>query len=305
MSYINFLLKKFQKEKIIRYNKLNFKGVGDFSVYNPSASFNYLGREYIFRRVEKKEEKSNSWVILFKKIDSFWEPEFKFKSLKLEDPFIAFIDNKFILGGTEVKKRIFSKKVKFRGVFYSGKDVFSLERFFEGPWGMKDIRLTQLDSNKIGVFTRPMGGKFKRGRIGFNVINSLNELTIKAINEAEIIKIPFSEGEWGGVNDILPINKNLLGILAHVACYRGKFKERFYYPASFYFDILEKKTFNFKILFTRTDLPFGASKDPLLYNVVFPGGITKQKKEFKISAGVGDYEAYEIILKNPFNVLKK
>ena len=300
MSYINFLLKKFQKEKIIRYNKLNFKGVGDFSVYNPSASFNYLGREYIFGRVEKKEEKSNSWVILFKKIDSFWEPEFKFKSLKLEDPFIAFIDNKFFLEGTEVKKRIFSKKVKFRGVFYSGKDVFSLERFFEGPWGMKDIRLTQLDSNKIGVFTRPMGGKFKRGRIGFNVINSLNELTIKAINEAEIIKIPFSEDEWTGVNDIIILNKKLLGILAHVACSRGKFKEKFYYPASFCFDISEKKAFNFKILFTRANLPFGWSKNPLLYNVVFPGGITKQKKEFKISAGVGDYEAYEIVLKNPF-----
>ena len=165
---------------------------------------------------------------------------------------------------------------------------------------MKDIRLTQLDSNKIGVFTRPMGGKFKRGRIGFNVINSLNELTIKAINEAEIIKIPFSEDEWTGVNDIIILNKKLLGILAHVACSRGKFKEKFYYPASFCFDISEKKAFNFKILFTRANLPFGWSKNPLLYNVVFPGGITKQKKEFKISAGVGDYEAYEIVLKNPF-----
>src|SRR3989344_2408511 len=294
MGYINFLLKKFQKENIIKYNKLNFKEVDNFSVYNPSASFNYLSKTYIFGRVEKKEEKSNSWVILFKKTGSFWEPEFKFKSLKLEDPFIAFIENKFILGGTEVKKRTFSIKVKFRTVFYSGENVFSLKRFFEGPWGMKDIRLTQLDSGEVGVFTRPMGGKFKRGRIGFKVINSLNELTIKVINEAEIIKIPLSKDEWAGVNDIILLNKNLLGILAHFACYKGKFKERFYYPISFYFDILEKKAFNFKILFSRADLPFGEAKTPFLYNVVFPGGITKQKKEFKISAGVGDIEAYEI-----------
>lgn len=305
MSYINFLLKESEKENIIKYNKLNFKGVDNFSVYNPSASFNYLDKTYLFGRVEKKEEKSNSQVLLFKKNNLVWEPEFKFKNLKLEDPFIAFIENKFILGGTEVKKRFFSKKVKFRTVFYSGENVFSLKRFFEGPWGMKDIRLTQLDSGKIGVFTRPMGGKFKRGRIGFKVINSLNELTIKVINETKIIQIPLSNDEWAGVNDVLVINKNLLGILAHVACSRGKLKEKFYYPVSFYFDLLEKKAFNFKILFTRTDLPFGNSKDPFLYNVVFPGGITKQKKEFKISAGVGDYEAYEIVLKNPFNILKK
>jgi len=305
MSYINSLLKESQREKIIEYNKLNFRGVDNFSVYNPSALFYYQGKEYIFGRVEKKEEKSNSWVILFKKTGSFWEPEFKFKNLKLEDPFIAFIKDKFILGGTEVKKRLFSKKIKFRTVFYSGENVFSLKRFFEGPWGMKDIRLTQLDSGKVGVFTRPMGGKFKRGRIGFTIINSLNDLTIKVINEAEIIKIPFSEDEWAGVNDIIVINKNLLGILAHIACSKGKFKEKFYYPVSFCFDVYEKKVFNFKILFTRANLPFGLSKDPLLYDVIFPGGITKQKKEFKISAGVGDYEAYEIVLKNPFNVLKK
>ena len=67
----------------------------------------------------------------------------------------------------------------------------------------------------------------------------------------------------------------------------------------------EKKAFNFKILFTRTDLPFGESKDPFLYNVIFPGGMMKQKKEFKISCGVGDYETYEVILKNLFNISNK
>ncbi len=130
MGYINYLLDKYDKEKnSIKYNKLNFIGSKNFSIYNPSRQFSYQGEEYIFGRVEKKEEKSNSQIILFKKVGHFWEPEFKFKNLKLEDPFITYIDNKFVLGGTEVKKRIFSKKVKFRTVFYFGKDVFSLKRF--------------------------------------------------------------------------------------------------------------------------------------------------------------------------------
>lgn len=300
MNYINHLLENYKKGNIIKHNKLNFKGIKNFSVYNPSAQFNYQNKVYVFGRVEKREEKSNSLVILFEKVGSFWRPEFKFKSLKLEDPFIAFIDNKFILGGTEVKKIIFSRKVKFRTVFYSGKNIFSLKRFFNGPFGMKDIRLVQLNSGKIAVFTRPIGGKFKRGRIGFTIINSLNKLTIKVINEAKIIQIPLSEYEWGGVNDIIIINENLLGILAHFACFRGKFKEKFYYPISFCFDVHEKKAFDFKILFTRADLPFGESKDSFLYNVIFPGGIMKHGN-FKISVGVGDCEAYEIILKNPFN----
>lgn len=302
MDYINFLLKEYKKRNIIKYNKLNFKDVKNFSIYNPSGQFNYQGNEYILGRVEKKEEKSNSWIILFKKRGYLWEPEFKFKSLKLEDPFIAFINNKFFLGGTEIKKRIFSKKVKFRTIFYSGENIFSLKRFFEGPWGMKDIRLVQLNSGKIGIFTRPMKGKYKRGRIGFTIINSLNELTINIINEAKIIRIPLSEHEWAGVNDIIVLNENLLGILAHFAFYKGKFKERFYYPISFCFDISEKRAFNFKILFTRDDLPFGEAKDPFLYNVIFPGGIMKQEKKFKISIGVGDYEAYEVVLKNPFDI---
>lgn len=300
MNYINFLLKDYKKGNLIKYNKLNFKGIKNFRVYNPSAQFKYQNKAYIFGRVEKRKEKSNSLVILFKKAGSLWEPEFKFKGLRLEDPFIAFIENKFILGGTEVRKRIFSRKIKFRTVFYSGKNVFSLKRFFVGPWGMKDIRLVQLNSGKIAVFTRPLGGKFKGGRIGFTIINSLNKLTIKVIKEAKIIQIPLSEYEWGGVNDIIIINKNLLGILAHFAHFRGKFKEKFYYPISFCFDVREKKAFDFKILFTRADLPFGESKDSFVYNVIFPGGIMKHRS-FKISVGVGDCEAYEIILKNPFN----
>lgn len=305
MGYIKYLLENKKEKNLIRYKKLNFKGIKNFSIYNPSRQFNYQDNEYLFGRVEKKEEKSNSWTLLFKKTGLFWEPEIKFKSLKLEDPFIAFIDNKFILGGTEVQKKIFSKKVKFRTVFYSGENPFSLKRFFEGPWGMKDIRLVQLDSKKIGVFTRPMSGKFKRGRIGFTIINSLNELTINLINEAQIIEIPLSETEWGGVNDAIKLNKDLIGVLAHFAFYKGKFKERFYYPVSFLFDVAEKKAFNFKILFTRADLPFGEAKDPFLYNVIFPGGIIKQKNEFKISCGVSDYETYEIILKNLFDFSKK
>jgi len=300
MGHIDVLLNKRLKSFLLDTKKLTFQGVKSFSVYNPSSSFFHNGKEYIFGRVEKKERKTDSWVILFKKKGHLWEPEYNFKHLRLEDPFITFIHEYFIFGGTEVKKNLFSKKVKFRTVFYLGKDVFSLKRFFDGPWGMKDIRLVELSTGEIGVFTRPMKGDFKRGRIGFVIVPTLKELSIEKIINAPLIDIPFSDNEWGGVNDAICLDKNTIGVLAHFACTKEGLEDKFYYPISFLYSIKGKKIKKTRILFTRDDLPWGDAKTSSLYHVIFPGGIQRNNEDFVIFVGVSDYESYRITLKNPF-----
>lgn len=62
---------------------------------------------------------------------------------------------------------------------------------------MKDIRLLQLEKNQILVMTRPQGSIFVngkryeagRGKIGYTILHSLNELTPEAILDATILTI--------------------------------------------------------------------------------------------------------------------
>ena len=107
----------------------------------------------------------------------------------MQDPFVCFIGKLLVFGGVEVKEEK-DGKLSYKTVFYKGKDIFSLERFTEGPKYMKDIRLVDL-KEKIGVFTRPVGKEFLRGKIGFTIINNLSELTEENILKAKFICLFF------------------------------------------------------------------------------------------------------------------
>ena len=288
----------YKKSLVLNYEKLNFFGVSNrFDVYNPSRVFEFNEKKYIFGRVEKRGDWANSKVMLFRKEDFGWKRVRFFRSFKLEDPFITKVYGGFVFGGVFVKKS--SGKIEFRTVFYRGKTPFSLKKFAEGPWTMKDIRLVELGDGKIGVFTRPQGGKYGRGKIGFIILNSINELSEDVINNAKLIDFPLSEEEWVGVNDIVRLKRDYLGVLAHIA-YFSKDNSKSYYPVSFKFNIKTRKISDLKVLFTRNNLPFGLPKNNYLYNVVFPGGIICDNKTAKMYVGISDVESYEVLIKNPF-----
>ena len=298
MDKFKSTLNCYKKDLILNYEKLKFFGVSNrFDVYNPSRVFEFNEKTYLFGRVEKRKDWANSKVMLFRKEDFGWKRVRFFRSFKLEDPFITKVYGEFVFGGVFVKKT--AGKIEFKTVFYKGKSPFLLKKFVEGPWGMKDIRLVEVEDGKVGVFTRPLGGKYGKGKIGFIVLDSLYELSSETINKAKLIRFPFGKGEWGGVNDVLLLKKDILGVIGHIA-YSCKDAKKFYYPISFKFNLKNKKISELKLLFNRDNLPFELPKRRFLYNVIFPGGIVLDKKNAKLSVGLGDSKAYDVLIKNPF-----
>lgn len=303
MKTIKQILEIYKPENFIKAKKIKFGGIGKNPVYNITAPFKFKESLYIFGREEDSNKgEFNSKISLFKKTKTnSWILDTKFEKLNLEDPFVNKIDDEFIVGGVEVQKNIRKRMINYRTIFYRGKDIFSLKKFVAGPWGMKDIRLVKIDKNKIGVFTRPQGKKGGRGKIGFTIISNLQELTPKTMSNAPIINGQFAKGEWGGVNQVLILKNKKLGILGHIARYSKDKRNRFYYAIVFGFDTEKRIASNLRIILRRAELPEGESKDPGLYNVIFPGGIIRKKNGTALLyAGIGDMESYKILIRDPF-----
>ena len=211
------------------------------------------------------------------------------------------IKGSLVFGGVQTKQK--GKKIRFRTLFYRGKDVDNLSKFSRGPWGMKDIRLVELGDGRIGVFTRPRGGKAGRGKIGFRIIDYLKDIRPRMLSRVDIIKGMFARGEWGGVNEAHVLKNGKLGVLGHISKFNkdGNIKKRYYYPMTFLFDPETGEFSNMKILVSRSDLPETESKRDDLYYVIFPGGLRrKENGRAELYAGVSDAKSYRITIKDPF-----
>ena len=117
---------KFEQEKDQKVQesvKLTFHGVEGFDVYNCSIPFAWQGKEYIYGRVEKRDEWARSWARLFEKTGKDEYTLVKDHMIyQLEDPYISIIQGEMVLGGTHVRKR--SGEVDtYYGYFYRGKDM--------------------------------------------------------------------------------------------------------------------------------------------------------------------------------------
>ncbi|MDO9579891.1 MAG: DUF1861 family protein, partial [Bacteroidales bacterium] len=103
MKKINKILNQFPFSKIIEIEKLIFSDVDGKDVYNISKTFVIDGKEFLFGRVEPRDNSELSKVFLFKKVNNIWIPENKFIPLEnSEDPFISRINGDFVLGCVEV-----------------------------------------------------------------------------------------------------------------------------------------------------------------------------------------------------------
>lgn len=292
------ILRVYQGPKIKSIKKLKFSNVRNKTVYNITAPFKYESKTYLLGRAENPKDEI-SLICFFRKTDSNYAPDESFQHFELEDPALTKIGENYVLSGIETKMN--SKgNLKWRTVFFKGHDLRRLRRFTAGPWGMKDIRLIQLQNDKIAVFTRPQGKKGRRGKIGYTELASLSELKPRKLVSANIIKGLFSRGEWGGANDLLLLRSGKIGILGHIARF-SKDKNKFYYPMVFAYDPLTHKTSTIRLIGRRAELPEGDAKQPDLYNVVFPGGIIRKKGDLStVYVGVADAESYEITIEDPF-----
>ena len=79
--------------RIYESSTLQFVGVDGCDVYNTTIPFWYEGKQYLFGRVERRNEWARSWVRLFVNTDKdVWSLVADAPWYQLEDPYITIID---------------------------------------------------------------------------------------------------------------------------------------------------------------------------------------------------------------------
>lgn len=298
---ITELLTTYRQQDIAkRPKKITFIGIEKEDVYNISAPFEFLGKTYLLGRVEKRDSEFSK-ACFFERLS---ETEYKLAddapALNLQDPFFTWINKQLIVGGVEVfEKENEPGSLEWRTVFYQVNSFEDYKHLFNGPIGMKDLRLGQLTDGKILVLTRPQGEKGGRGKIGYTVISSLSELTIALIDDAPLLDDQFLDSEWGGANEIHVLNENTVGVLGHIACFDEE-DNRHYYALSFELELTTFEICNPKIIAERKDFLPGPAKRPDLEDVVFSGGLVIDGVSTQLYAGIGDAQAQKIQILNPF-----
>ena len=306
---------------------LKFEGVGDKTVYNITKPFEFPdGHIYILGRVESKDKETDSQIMFFEEKENadsekVWllvEGAHIFE--KMQDPFFSVIGGELIVGGVEIWDKAkwgdymdienegFStnsnEHVGYKTVFYKVTDVNNVEKIAEGPEGMKDIRLVDLEdkdgNKKIGVFTRPEIKEKEdyRRYIAYTEINSLDELNEKNIKKAKEIKNLFKESEWGGVNEAFLLGDGTIGVLGHKARFDEEGNKEYYAVAIVF--VFNPETHKFIELEIVAEAKiFGDEYEPKrkdLENVIFPCGYNENSKT--LYGGLGDRYPIAIKLEN-------
>ena len=300
-----------KKSKIHESVTVSFRGVERFDVYNCSIPFTWDGKEYIYGRVEKREEWARSWVRLFEKTGKDEYSLVKDHMIyQLEDPYISIIQGEMVLGGTHVRKRSGNIDTYY-GYFYRGKNLNDLVYFTTGPDYMKDIRLVELMDGKIGVFSRPRNEEIKRkygcdSMIGFAVIDTLDDLTDEVIQNAVPIDGIFEKDEWGGCNQAYLLADGNIGIIGHQS-YKEAVEQgedlAVYVNVSFEFNPITFEVKNKKIIGTRSCYPDAPAKVPNLVDCTFTSGIVmREDGKADLYGGIGDSMEGRITIDYPFSV---
>lgn len=280
--------------------KLEFAGVEDKDVYNITAPFKDEGELVIAGRVESRDSE-HSDIMFFVESGGRWVPREGAPVITLQDPFYTRIQGELILGGVQTfphPER--PNALAWRTAFYKGARIADLKPFFYGPDGMKDLRLVELGDGSVGVFTRPQGDKGGRGKIGFNRIASLAELTKDLIEETPLLTGQFIEEEWGGANELHLLNNGIVGVLGHIACF-DEHGDRHYYPMAFALDPATGSYSDMELIAVRADFVPGAAKRTDLVDVVFSGGLVRKPDgTADLFAGISDAEAQRITIPDPF-----
>ncbi len=288
--------------------KLRFDGVAGYDVYNNTAAFRLNGETLIAARVERRQDEM-SRTIVFRQDGNCWEPHADSPVWEyLQDPCVTVVDGELILGGVRIDVDADTGRIQdWHMRFYRGRSLAELAEFAHGPPHMKDVRLVQLGDGRIAIASRPQGEAGGRGTIGFTVVDSLEHVTAKAIANAPLFKDQFIPEEWGGCNELHRLPNGRIGALGHVASWDADDPEkRHYYAMAFGIDPVTRETSPVKIIAVRGDFPDGPAKRPDLHDVIFSGGLVRNRNgTATLYAGLSDCESGCIDIPDPFLVSEK
>ncbi|NCA96536.1 MAG: DUF1861 family protein, partial [Methanomicrobia archaeon] len=245
--------------RVIRTDRLTFIGVEGNDVYNISHAFEWKGETYIMGRVEKRHSEF-SHSVLFRQVAPYIYQATDFAIGALQDPFVAFVDNQLLIGGTEIYPNSEGHIDSWRTVFFQGHDFDSMKKVIQAPLKMKDVRINA-HKGTYYVMSRPQGGVAKWGKIGFASTKDFSKITTEFIEKASLLEDLFNEKVWGGANQIHFLKNGLLGVLGHVAI-MSEGDVRHYYGMTFYVDPKTGQRGPMKIIAERSDFAPGATKRP-------------------------------------------
>ncbi|MFA5005888.1 MAG: DUF1861 family protein [Candidatus Izemoplasmatales bacterium] len=282
--------------------RLEFLGVDGFDVYNVSNEFSWKGRRLIAGRVERRESERSA-VRFFEKVDLDCYRVLPGGIDDFQDPYATVLDGALLIGGTAIHEDADGRIDTWNTAFYRGDDLSTLVRIADAPAKMKDVRVER--RGVLHVFTRPQGGIAGPGRIGYYACDDLSGVNPAAIASAPLLATQFPEGCWGGVNQILPLEGGLLGIVGHIAT-MSEGDVRHYYGMTFVFDPATRRSTEVNILCERRDFTPGAAKRPDLVDVVFAGGLVRHGNgTATVYVGLSDAEAHAAIVDDPFEAFEK
>ncbi|MDR0300645.1 MAG: DUF1861 family protein [Streptococcaceae bacterium] len=293
---IEDLLIEKRRQKETTAHKIVFKGTNGKDVYNITAPFELGEKLLLVGRIESRNSEISKVGLFENTSDDEWSLSPNSISLKLQDPFVTMIDGQVILGGVHVDF-FDDEHVEWRTDLYQLDSVTRASKIFEGPKGMKDLRLKQLPDGRILVLTRPQGKKGGRGRIGFVVVKNLLALTREKIENAPLLKNQFIDDEWYGSNEI-HLFENKIFVLSHIANF-DETDNRHYYSMIFELSSDFTEILNPKIIAERKDFLPSPAKRSDLEDVVFGGGLVLNDDKATLYAGISDAGAQTLIINNP------
>ena len=303
-----------KNQKIYESAKLTFHGVDGFDVYNCSVPFKWNNKWFIYGRVEPRETWSCSKVYLFQNTaKDEWSVVPGAMIYQLEDPYVCWLGDMFVLGGVHVQYQARVIDTYF-SYFYKGTGPDDVFYYTTGPDYMKDIRLVKMADGSVGVFSRPRGDTIleKHGSeslIGFATIDSFDNLTAEVIENAKEIPNLFAKEEWGGCNQIYLLDSGLLGIIGHKS-YKDKDENgveiQVYMNVSWVFDPKLHEMVDSKIIATRSSFPDGPPKTEWLPDCTFASGIVmRDDNKVDLYSGLGDTEEGRVTIDYPFESFGK
>lgn len=139
-----------------------------------------------------------------------------------------------------------------------------------------------------------------RGRIGFTVVRSLDEVTAEIMTAAPLFPDQHSAEEWSGANEIHLLANGTLGVLGHLARFDEN-QHRQYFAVVFPVCPVTAQVGPLKLIAERKDFPEGPAKRPDLTDVIFSGGLVRSGDgRAELYAGLSDAAAAKLNIQDPF-----
>jgi hypothetical protein len=295
------LVAELQSPAQLDAHNLTFEMCDGRDVYNITAPFTFNGKTLLLGRVERRDTEFSEVVVFEQSGCNQWTSCFTHTDfLGLQDPCLTWAGDELVVGGVRYPVSVGPGITGYRMDFYRGPTLNSLTHFLSGPPNMKDIRFLQLPDERVAVFSRPQGAIGGRGEIGFVISPNWDAITSEMIAAAPLFERQLLKEEWGGANEVHLLANGQLGILGHIACFDSQ-HNRHYYPMTFSVDPVTRKASPIRIIAQRSFFPAGAAKRPDLADVVFSGGIIRNRDgTASLYAGTSDAAAAVVTLPDPF-----